>query len=124
MVGAKGLILFFKDEVSYILPKLQSKMNLWQLFFTVTRLLAVAEKKKKYLYQEIFFFFFEIKVEKMLNRSPISDRIGYKLALKSKGQESLGKIHCFKTADGCPNDKSSPNVKSEQHQMRSYVFFR
>lgn len=82
------------------------------------------KKKKKYLYQEIFFFFFEIKVEKMLNRSPISDRIGYKLALKSKGQESLGKIHCFKTADGCPNDKSTPNVKSEQHQMRSYVFFR
>lgn len=59
MVGAKGLILFFKDEVSYILPKLQSKMNLWQLFFTVTRLLAVAEKKKKYLYQEIFFFFWD-----------------------------------------------------------------
>lgn len=58
MVGAKGLILFFKDEVSYILPKLQSKMNLWQLFFTVTRLLAVAEKKKKVPVPRDFFFFF------------------------------------------------------------------
>lgn len=59
MVGAKGLILFFKDEVSYILPKLQSKMNLWQLFFTVTRLLAVAEKKKKSTCTKRFFFFWD-----------------------------------------------------------------
>lgn len=58
----------------------------------------------------------------MLNSSPISDRTGYKLALKSEGQQSFGEIHCFKTGDSCPNDKSLSNVKLQQHQMRSYVF--
>lgn len=103
IVGARVPMLFFKDEVSYTLPKLKRERSLWQLFLLWQGCLQWL--KKKQLHQDISF---RIKIGEKLNNSPISGRTGYDLTQKSKGQQTFGKTHYFTTTDCCPNVYRNP----------------
>lgn len=107
-------MLFFKDEVSYILPKLKREMGLWQLFLLRQGCLQWLEKSSP-----TKIFFFRIKVGKKLSNSPISGKTGYKLTLKSKDQQSFGKPHYFRTTYCCLNVYRNP-VRATSNEISCF----
>lgn len=98
-------MLFFKDEVSYILSKLRRLNEFVTVIFIMIGL--PAKVRKKLLHQNTFFFF-RIKFGKKLSNSLISGKTAYKFILKSEGQQSSAKIYNFKTADCCPDIYRNP----------------